>query len=77
MPLAQPFAVLLGHATAPGPAPDGTPRGWALVSADRPEREVALMLLPHTLRGQEALICDKGYAGRHPWVPLRQGSVLA
>jgi hypothetical protein len=45
-------------------APDGTPRAWALVSADRPEREVALKLLPQTLKGNEALICDKGYAGR-------------
>jgi hypothetical protein len=45
-------------------APDGTPRGWALVAADRPEREVALKLLPQALRGREALICDKGYAGR-------------
>jgi hypothetical protein len=45
-------------------APDGTPRGWALVSADRPEREVALKLLPGALRGGEAIICDKGYAGR-------------
>ncbi|MGZ4387325.1 MAG: hypothetical protein ACXVZO_10385 [Gaiellaceae bacterium] len=45
-------------------APDGTPRAWALVAADRPEREVALKLLPQALRGQEALICDKAYAGR-------------
>lgn len=45
-------------------APDGTPRGWALVAADRPEREVALKLLPQVLRGQEAVVCDKGYAGR-------------
>jgi hypothetical protein len=45
-------------------APDGTPRGWALTAADRPEREVALKLLPQLLRGEEALVCDKGYAGR-------------
>ena len=45
-------------------APDGTPRAWALVGADRPEREVALKLLPQALRGHEAVICDKGYAGR-------------
>jgi hypothetical protein len=45
-------------------APDGTPRAWALLGADRPEREVALKLLPQALRGQETLICDKGYAGR-------------
>lgn len=44
-------------------APDGTPRGLALVSASRPEREVALELLPEALRGGEAIICDKGYAG--------------
>ena len=42
---------------------DGTPRALALWSADRPEREVALELLPRTLRGGEAVVCDKGYAG--------------
>jgi hypothetical protein len=45
-------------------APDGTPRAAALVSADRPEREVALPLLARCLRGGETIICDKGYAGR-------------
>ncbi|MDQ6750066.1 MAG: transposase [Actinomycetota bacterium] len=45
-------------------APDGTPRAAALVAADRPEREVALPLLERTLRGGEAIVCDKGYAGR-------------
>src|SRR3954454_23164828 len=45
-------------------APDGTPRAAALVSADRPEREVALTLLPRALVGGEMIICDKGYAGR-------------
>ena len=30
----------------------------------RPEREVALELLPRALRGGEAVVCDKGYAGR-------------
>ena len=45
-------------------APDGTPRAAALVSADRPEREVALTLLPRALHGGETIICDKGYAGR-------------
>jgi hypothetical protein len=45
-------------------SPDGTPRAWALVGADRPEREVALKLLPQVLQGGQALICDKGYAGR-------------
>jgi hypothetical protein len=32
-------------------APDGTPRAAALVAADRPEREVALTLLPRALTG--------------------------
>ena len=45
-------------------APDGTPRAAALVSADRPEREVALTLLPRALAGGETIVCDKGYAGR-------------
>ena len=45
-------------------APDGTPRAAALVSAERPEREVALTLLPRALRGGETIVCDKGYAGR-------------
>src|SRR5204863_9716022 len=45
-------------------APAGTPRAAALVSADRPEREVALTLLPRALVGGEMIICDKGYAGR-------------
>jgi hypothetical protein len=45
-------------------APDGTPRAAALVAADRPEREVALKLLPAALHGGEAVVCDKGYAGR-------------
>jgi hypothetical protein len=45
-------------------SPDGTPRAAALVSADRPEREVALTLLPRALAGGETIVCDKGYAGR-------------
>jgi hypothetical protein len=45
-------------------APDGTPRAAALVVADRPEREVALTLLPRALAGGETIVCDKGYAGR-------------
>jgi hypothetical protein len=45
-------------------APDGTPRAATLCAADRPEREVALTLLPRALRGGETIICDKGYAGR-------------
>jgi len=45
-------------------APDGTPRAAMLVGADRPEREIALRMLPAALRGGEAVIADKGYAGR-------------
>jgi Transposase DDE domain len=45
-------------------ASDGTPRAAALVAADRPEREIALRLLPRALRGGETIVCDKGYAGR-------------
>ncbi|MCY7304224.1 MAG: IS982 family transposase [Thermoleophilia bacterium] len=45
-------------------APDGTPRAATLVSADRPEREVALPLLARALHGGETIVCDKGYAGR-------------
>ena len=44
-------------------APDGTPRAAGLWRAERPEREVALELLPRVLRGGEAVVCDKGYAG--------------
>ena len=45
-------------------APDGTPRAAILAAADQKERDVALRLLPLALRGGEALVCDKGYAGR-------------
>lgn len=45
-------------------APDGTPRAATLAGADRPEREIGLQLLGRTLRGGEAVVCDKGYAGR-------------
>jgi hypothetical protein len=45
-------------------APDGTPRAATLVGADRPEREVALTMLPRALKGGETIVCDKGYAGR-------------
>jgi hypothetical protein len=45
-------------------APDGTPRAAILCAADRPEREVALSLIPPAIRGGETIICDKGYAGR-------------
>lgn len=44
-------------------APDGTPRAAILTPADQKKREVALRLLPIALRGGEAVICDKGYAG--------------
>jgi transposase len=44
--------------------PDGTPRALRLTGADRPERDVALELLPGALRGGETVIADKGYAGR-------------
>jgi hypothetical protein len=45
-------------------APDGTPRAAILAPADQKEREVALRLLPFALHGGEAIVCDKGYAGR-------------
>jgi hypothetical protein len=45
-------------------APDGTPRAAILAPADQKEREVALRLLPLALHGGEAIVCDKGYAGR-------------
>jgi hypothetical protein len=45
-------------------APDGTPRAWALAPANVGEREVAEELLASTLRGGEAVVGDKGYAGR-------------
>jgi hypothetical protein len=43
---------------------DGTPRRAELRAADQTEREVALELLPRTLRGGEIVVCDKGYVGR-------------
>ena len=43
---------------------DGTPRRAELRAADEGEREVALELLPRTLREGEIVACDKGYAGR-------------
>jgi Transposase DDE domain len=42
---------------------DGTPRRAELRAADQREREVALELLPRTLRGGEVVVCDKGYVG--------------
>jgi Transposase DDE domain len=51
---------------------DGTPRALRLVGADRPERDVALDLLPDALRGGEVVIADKGYAGREFSAALAQ-----
>jgi hypothetical protein len=45
-------------------APDGTPRAVELAPANRPEREVALLMLSRALRGGETIVCDKGYAGK-------------
>jgi hypothetical protein len=45
-------------------APDGTPRAAILAGADQKEREIALSLLPRALHGGEAVIADKGYAGK-------------
>ena len=46
-------------------APDGTPKALCLVSPKRDEREVALELLARAeRRGGEAIVGDKGYAGR-------------
>jgi Transposase DDE domain len=44
-------------------APDGTIRAVILASADDKERDVARRLFAIGLRGGEAIICDKGYAG--------------
>ena len=52
-------------------SPDGTPRAAALVGADRPEREVALRILPRALRGGQTVVCDKAYAGREFAAPCR------
>jgi Transposase DDE domain len=43
---------------------DGTPRALMLVGADRPEREIALNMLPRALHGGETIIGDKNYSGR-------------
>ncbi len=45
-------------------AREGTPRRAELRGADQKEREVALELLPRTLRGGEIVVCDNGYVGR-------------
>jgi hypothetical protein len=58
-------------------APDGTPRGATLIAADRPERDVALTLLPRALHGGESIICDKGYAGHDFETAVRElGAVI-
>lgn len=44
-------------------APDGTIRSVILASADQKERDVARRLFALGLRGGEAIVCDKGYAG--------------
>jgi hypothetical protein len=58
-------------------APDGTPRAASLVGADRPERDVALALIPRAIRGGETIVADKGYAGRDFEAAVgRMGAVL-
>lgn len=57
--------------------PDGTPRALRLCGADRPERDVALELLPDTLRGGETVIADKGYAGQQFAVAVKEmGAII-
>ena len=41
-----------------------TRRAVQLAPADRPERDVALQLIPRAIHGGETIICDKGYAGK-------------
>ena len=41
-----------------------TSRAVQLAPADRPERDVALQLIPRAIHGGETIICDKGYAGK-------------
>jgi Transposase DDE domain len=55
---------------------DGTPRGSILWAADRPEREVALELLPRVLRGGEVVVCDKGYASADFEAKVREMGAL-
>jgi Transposase DDE domain len=58
-------------------APDGTPRAASLVGADRPEREVALSLIPRAIRGGETIVVDKGYAGcDFELAVLRMGALI-
>ena len=57
-------------------APDGTPRAASLVGADRPEREVALTLIPRAICGGETIVTDKGYAGREFELAVAQMGAL-
>lgn len=45
-------------------APDGMPIGYCLAPANRPEREVALLLLTRSSVAGQTIIGDKGFAGR-------------
>lgn len=45
-------------------APDGMPVAFCLAPANEPEREVAELLLEHSLEGGEIVIGDRGLAGR-------------
>ena len=50
-------------------APDGTPRAARLVGADRPERGIALSILPSALHGGELVIGDKATPGASSHTP--------
>jgi len=64
MATAAPTRAGSGECACISPArPTATPRAAILAPADQREREVALRLLPLALRGGEAIVCDKGYAG--------------
>lgn len=45
-------------------APDGMPIAYCLAPANRPERQVAAMLLARTPVAGQTIIGDKGFAGR-------------
>jgi len=60
--LAQPRALVLGMPPASGLCAGRYAAGGR--PGDRPEREVALTLLPRALRGGETVIADKGYSDR-------------
>ena len=62
--LPQSFPLVLGLPPASSLRPDGTPRAVELAPANRPEREVALLLFSRALKGGETIVCDKGYAGK-------------